>query len=156
MIEQKRMTRPAICTRIAVAAALIATPALAPWPALAQGAGKVIEYGIYGEDNALLKRTREIPSGKPVRFGFCFEARVNAEDGGTTFIETLRHPPVMQGNGIETNGYSMPRMFELKGGVAKGCSGYFAKEPDQLRAGTWRFTLSDGDDDVVVQEFVVK
>lgn len=142
--------------RIAITAGLISTLGLAPWPVMAQAVGKVIEYGIYGEDHVLVKQTRNIPSGKPVRFGFCFETRINAKDGATTFIETLRHPLVIQSNGIETNGYSMPRMFELKNGVAKGCSGYLAKNPDQLRAGIWRFTLSDAGKDVVIQEFVVK
>lgn len=139
--------------RIATLAALV----LLTLPVLAQtSAGKVTEYGIYGEDHALVKRTRNISADKPVRFGFCFEVRVAAEDGGTSLIETLKHPPLMQQNGIETTGYSMPRMFELKGGVARGCSGYSAKNSSALRPGTWQFTLSDGGDDVVVQEFIIK
>jgi hypothetical protein len=124
--------------------------------AAAESTGKITEYGIYGDNHALVKKTREISSAKPVRFGFCFEARIDAVDGGVALTETLKHPPVMQRNGIESNGYSMPRMFEVKGGVARGCSGYYAKDPADLRPGVWQFTLSDGGNDVVVQEFIIK
>jgi hypothetical protein len=139
----------------ALALAALAFVAL-PATIMAQPTGKITEFGIYGEDNALVKKTREISAARPVRFGFCFEAKVVGGDGGIMLVETLKHPPVMQANGIESTGYSMPRMFDLKGGVAKGCAGYYAKTPAALRPGTWRFTLSDGGDDVVVQEFIVK
>jgi hypothetical protein len=141
--------------RVASALVALAFSALSA-AAVAQSTGKVTEFGIYGEDNTLVKKTREISAAKPVRFGFCFEARVDAEDGGIALVETLKHPPVKQANGIESTGYSMPRMFNSKGGVAKGCSGYYAKTPAVLTPGVWRFTLSDGGDDLVVQEFIVK
>lgn len=139
-----------------VISAVISVLAFVAASAAAESIGKVTEFGIYGDDHALVKKTREIAAGKPVRFGFCFEAKIGEVDGGVSLIETLKHPPVMQRNGIESNGYSMPRMFEVKGGVARGCSGYYAKNPEDLRPGVWQFTLSDGGDDVVVQEFVVR
>ena len=136
-----------------VMAAVLGAPAPA---ALAQAKGKVTEYGVYGADNTLVKRTREIATGKPVRFGFCFEAPIDAENGGVALVETLSHPPMKQANGIETAGYSLPRMFKVEGGVVRGCAGYQAKTPEDLSPGTWRFTLSDGGVDVVVQEFEIK
>jgi hypothetical protein len=133
----------------------VAAPLLGASFAPAQPAGRVTEYGIYSAERKLLMQTHEIPIRAGVRFGFCFEVPVDSTDEAAMLVETLAHPPV-QLRGIEDTGYSVPRMFRVEGGRAKGCSGYVARSESELAAGRWRFSLSDGGGDVVVQEFSVR
>jgi hypothetical protein len=124
---------------------------------LADQIGKVVEYGIYSEDHELLQRTTTIPSGGAIRFGFCFEADIQFfEEDRYMMVEALEHPPVPGQEGGENTGYSVPRLFKVRDGVAHGCSGYRARDAADLRPGVWRFSISDGPDSVVVQEFTVK
>ncbi|UCH47317.1 MAG: DUF3859 domain-containing protein [Betaproteobacteria bacterium] len=119
--------------------------------------GKVTEYGIYSEQNELLKKTTIIPNGAAVRFGFCFEADIQFfDDERYMMVEALEHPPVTGKEGGENAGYSVPRLFKVRGGIAYGCSGYRARDAADLRPGVWKFTISDGPDDVVVQEFTIQ
>jgi hypothetical protein len=120
-----------------------------------QAQGTVTEYGLYSKDRQLLEQTREIAIGPEVRFGFCFEAPVDTTEEAIMLTETLSHPPVVK-DGIENGGYSMPRMFRVESKVARGCAGYVAKSAADLAPGVWRFTLSDGIVDLVVQEFLLR
>ena len=125
--------------------------------AFAQKPGKVIEYGIYSEDRKLLKKTTAIPNGRAVRFGFCFEAAVDFyDDDSYMLVEALEHPPVPGKEGSDNAGYSVPRLFKIRDGTAYGCSGYRARDAADLRPGVWKFTISDGPDELVVQEFTIK
>lgn len=117
--------------------------------------GTVTEYGLYSEDKKLQRQTREIPIGPDTRFGFCFEAQVDTAEDAIMLTETLQHPPVLR-NGIEDGGYSVPRMFRVQAKVARGCAGYTAKSVADLAPGIWRFTLSNGTEDLVVQEFLLR
>jgi hypothetical protein len=117
--------------------------------------GTVTEYGIYSPDRKLLRQTQDITIGTDVRFGFCFEAPVNTPEDAIMLTETLTHPPVLR-NGIEDAGYSVPRMFRMQSGLARGCAGYAARSSAELVPGVWRFTLSNGAHDLVVQEFILK
>jgi hypothetical protein len=119
--------------------------------------GKVSEYGIYSEKNELLQKTTAIPDGAAVRFGFCFEADIQFfDDDSYMMVEALEHPPVAGKQGGENAGYSVPRLFKVRDGIAYGCSGYRARDAADLRPGVWKFTITDGPDDVVVQEFTVQ
>lgn len=141
----------------ALAGTLLALVSLAFNTVLAQQPGKVTEYGIYSIDNKLLKKTNTIPDGAAIRFGFCFEAFVDFYDGDTyTLIETLSHPQVPGQEGGINTGYSVPRYVKVRDGVAYGCSGYRARDANDLRPGVWKFTISDGADDLVEQEFTIK
>lgn len=134
-----------------VAAMLFATAALARTPV------KITEYGIYSKDHKLLKKTTTIPEGAEVRFGFCFEADIDFHDADSyMLVEALQHPPVGSKDGAPNIGYSVPRMFKVRDGVAYGCSGYHARDASDLRPGVWKFTISDGPDDLVVKEFTIK
>ena len=124
---------------------------------LAQPLGKVVEYGIYSEKNEVIKKTTIIPNGAAVRFGFCFEADIQFfDDDSYMMVEALEHPLVKGKEGGENAGYSVPRLFKVREGVAYGCSGYRARDAADLRPGVWKFTISDGPDDVVVQEFTIQ
>jgi len=125
--------------------------------ALAQQPGKVVEYGIYSADHKLLKKTTTIPNGSAVRFGFCFEADIDFfDDNSYMLVETLEHPPVSGKQGGEDAGYTVPRMFKVRDGIAYGCSGYRARDAADLRPGVWKFTISDGPDVLVTQTFRIK
>ena len=126
-------------------------------PAYAQQPGKVVEYGIYSENHKLLKKTTTIPGDRAVRFGFCFEAFVDFFDDDTyMLVESLSHPPLAGKDGGQNNGYSVPRLFKVRDGTAYGCAGYRARNAADLRPGVWKFTISDGPDDVVTQTFTIK
>lgn len=144
--------------RLATFLAAVALAAMLPSPpALAQTLGKVVEYGIYSEKHKLIRKTVTIPNGEPVRFGFCFEAFVDFfDDDSYMLVESLTHPGLDAKQGGETGGYSVPRMFKVRNGTAYGCSGYRARDAGDLRPGVWRFVISDGSDELVVQEFEVK
>ena len=136
---------------IAMAAAVCATQAFAQTPV------RITEYGIYSKDHKLLEQTNTIPEGAEVRFGFCFEADIDFHDAGSyMLVEALQHPPVGSGDGAPNVGYSVPRMFKVRDGIAYGCSGYHARDASDLRPGVWKFTISDGPEDLVVKEFTVK
>ena len=123
----------------------------------AQAPGKVTEYGIYSEKHKLVKKTATIPDSGAIRFGFCFEAFVDFHDDDSyMLVESLEHPPVAGQQGGADTGYSVPRMFKVSDGVARGCSGYRARDANDLRPGVWKFTISDGADELVVQEFTIK
>ncbi len=138
-------------------AAVVLAATLALPPALAQTPGKVVEYGIYSENHKLIRKTVTIPNGEPVRFGFCFEAFVDFfDDDSYMLVESLTHPVLGAKQGGDNSGYSVPRMFKIRNGTAYGCSGYRARDAADLRPGVWRFVISDGSDELVVQEFEVK
>lgn len=124
--------------------------------ARAEQSGKVVEFGIYSEDHKLLKKTTSIPIKGGVRFGFCFEASIDFSEDRYMLVETLAHPPVKTKGSGEDAGYSVPRMFEVRDGVAHGCSGYRARDVSDLRPGVWKFSISDGEEVLVVQEFDIK
>lgn len=124
--------------------------------AFAGQAGKVVEFGIYSEDHKLLKKTTRIPIRSGIRFGFCFEANIEFFEDRYMLVETLSHPPVSSGGVGEDRGYSVPRMFKVRNGIAYGCSGYRARDLSDLRPGVWKFTISDGDEELVSQEFNIK
>lgn len=136
----------------AVLAAMLPAPS-----ALAQTPGKVVEYGVYSQNHKLIRKTATIPNGEPVRFGFCFEAFVDFfDDDSYMLVESLTHPALGAKQGSESSGYSVPRMFRVRDGKAYGCSGYRARDAADLSPGIWRFVISDGSDELVVQEFEVK
>lgn len=137
---------------VALAAAAFSTP-----PAMAQTPGKVVEYGVYSNKHKLIRKTATIPNGEAVRFGFCFEAFVDFfDDDSYMLVESLTHPGLGAKQGGENSGYSVPRLFKVRDGTAYGCSGYHARDAADLRPGVWRFVISDGPDELVVQEFEVK
>lgn len=124
--------------------------------AYAQQNGKVTEFGIYSDDNKLLKKTTVIPVKSGIRFGFCFEADIDFFEDSYMLIESLVHPPISAQGSSEDVGYSVPRMFPVREGVARGCSAFRARDVSDLRRGAWTFTISDGEQDLVVQEFSVR
>lgn len=176
MIERERVTGSAGCGRRTVAFGR--TPYRTAWfgaasfrtatvctaivctaftgSAFAEQSGRVVEYGIYSEDHKLLKKTTSIPITTGVRFGFCFEARIDFTEDSYMLLETLSHPPITTTDDGEGAGYSVPRMFKVRDGVAHGCSGYRARDISDLRPGVWKFTISDGEEELVVQEFNIR
>jgi hypothetical protein len=148
--------RGSLCARRLVASFLSASY-VATVPAFAQTPVKITEYGIYSEDHKLLKKTTTIPDGAAVRFGFCFEAFIDFRDADSyMLVESLQHPPVGSRDAATDVGYSVPRMFKVRDGTAYGCAGYHARDANDLRPGVWKFTISDGPEDLVVKEFTVK
>ncbi|MGD2139496.1 MAG: DUF3859 domain-containing protein [Burkholderiales bacterium] len=160
MTKQIGQPGPAACGFVGsavVAVALLTGVCLVARPALAQPGVKITEYGIYSEDHRLLRKTTTIPSGAPVRFGFCFYAFIDFhDDDAYMLVESLQHPPVGEKDGGADTGYSVPRMFKVREGTAHGCAGYRARSADDLRPGVWKFTISDGADELVVQEFTIE
>ncbi len=126
------------------------------WYCVCRANWQVVEYGIYSDDHKLLKKTTNIPIKDSVRFGFCFEANIDFTEDRYMLVETLAHPPVQAKDSGEHSGYSVPRMFEVRDGVAHGCSGYRARDVSDLRPGVWKFTISDGEKELVVQEFSIR
>jgi hypothetical protein len=124
--------------------------------AVAQQIGKVVEFGLYSDDYKLLKKTTTIPIKSGVRFGFCFEADIKFFEDSYMLVESLEHPPIAAGGSGEDTGYSVPRMFVVRSGVASGCSSFRARDVTDLRRGVWKFTISDGADVLVTQEFNVR
>lgn len=129
--------------------------------AQAQGvpSGEVSEYGIYkivDGKPVLEKQTKRIPARKGTRFGFCADlAGLNDVGGKSMLSEVVRHPVLTQANGIETNGWNAPHMVVVSNGRARWCAGHELRDDWQLVPGKWRFIVSDGVHDVVVQEFDV-
>lgn len=129
--------------------------------AQAQGApsGEVSEYGIYkiiDGKPVLDKQTKRIPARKGTRFGFCADlAGLNDVGGKSMLSEVVRHPVLTQANGIETNGWNAPHMVVVSNGRARWCAGHELRDDWQLVPGTWRFIVSDGVRDIVVQDFNV-
>lgn len=121
--------------------------------------GEVSEFGLYKivEGKPVLeKQTHRIPARKGVRFGFCADlAGLNAVDGKTMLSEVVRHPVLTQPNGIESNGWNAPHMVTAPNGRGRWCGGHELREDWQLVPGKWRFIVSDGVRDVVVQDFEV-
>jgi hypothetical protein len=118
--------------------------------------GKVTEYGIYSAERMLLRQTRTIPNERGLRFGFCYEITGMEEDGSFMLMESLRHPVMKDASGVEGTGYSVPRMFRFRNGTARGCLGYGFDRERPVTPGVWRFAISDGGNDVLVQEFTVR
>jgi len=124
--------------------------------AFAQETGNVVEFGIYSDERKLLEKTTTIPIEGGVRFGFCFEADIDFHEDSYMLVESLTHPPLAVRDSGEDSGYSVPRMFKVRDGVARGCSGYRARDVSDLRPGVWKFTISDGEEVLVEQEFSVR
>ncbi|MEX0958533.1 MAG: DUF3859 domain-containing protein [Burkholderiales bacterium] len=118
--------------------------------------GNVSEYGIYSAERKLLQRTQTVPNERGVKFGLCYEISGMEEDGSFMLVESLTHPPMQDARGVESTGYSVPRMYRFVDGTARGCLGYGFERDVPVAPGTWRFTISDGGVDVVAQEFVVR
>ena len=143
-----------------VAMALLAASVL-PTAAAAQGSpsGEVTEYGIYelvdGKPR-LEQQTGRIPARKGTRFGFCAQLRgLDDVNGKTMLSEVVRHPLLTHPNGIESNGWNAPHMVTVTNGRGYWCGGHELREDWQLVPGKWRFVVSDGVRDLVVQEFEV-
>jgi len=129
----------------------------------AQGvpSGEVSEYGIYKIVDGrpvLDKQTKRIPARKGVRFGFCADLiglTGNQVGGKAMLSELVRHPVLTQANGVETNGWNAPHLVVVNDGRSRWCGGHELREDWQLVPGKWRFIVSDGVRDLVVQEFDV-
>jgi hypothetical protein len=141
--------------RTVLAAALLAAAA----PVLAQGSatGRVVEYGILAGAEGkpeFAQRTNRIPLRKGLRFGFCAELEgLEAVNGLAGLSEQVRHPLLVQPNGIETNGWNVPRTVQVINGRARWCGGHTFREDWELVPGTWRFVIGDSAGELVVQEF---
>lgn len=128
-------------------------------PAQAQGvpSGEISEFGLYkivDGKPVLEKQTNRIPVRKGVRFGFCADlAGLNEVDGKTMLSEFVRHPVLTQPNGIETNGWNAPHMVAVTNGRGRWCGGHELRNDWQLVPGKWRFVVTDGVRDIVVQDF---
>jgi hypothetical protein len=133
--------------------------ALVSAPALAQGSpsGRVVEYGILSGAEGkpeFVQKTSRIPLRKGLRFGFCAELEgLDAVNGVAGLSEQVRHPLLTQPNGIETNGWNVPRTVQVVNGRARWCGGHTFREEWELVPGTWRFVIGDSAGDLVVQEF---
>jgi hypothetical protein len=121
--------------------------------------GEITEYGLYTIVNgkpALEKQTDKVPARKGVRFGFCADlAGLNDSGGKTMLSEFVRHPVLTQPNGIETNGWNAPHMVAVMNGRGRWCGGHELRNDWQLVPGKWRFVVTDGVRDIVVQDFEV-
>jgi hypothetical protein len=133
--------------------------AIAPVQAQGVPTGEVTEYGIYrivDGKPVLEKQTKRIPARKGTRFGFCADlAGLNDVGGKSMLSEVVRHPVLTQANGIETNGWNAPHMVIVTNGRGRWCGGHELRNDWQLVPGKWRFIVSDGVRDIVVQEFDV-
>ena len=127
----------------------------------AQGAasGRVVEFGILSGPEGkpeFVQKTATIPLRKGVRFGFCAQLDgLEAVNGLAGLSEQVRHPLLTQPNGIETNGWNVPRTVQVMNGRARWCGGHTFREDWELVPGTWRFVIGDSAGDLVVQEFKV-
>jgi len=121
--------------------------------------GEITEYGLYTLTDGkpvLTEKTTRVPARKGVRFGFCADlAGLNEVDGKTMLSEFVRHPVLTQPNGIETNGWNAPHMVAATDGRGRWCGGHELRDDWQLVPGKWRFVVTDGVRDIVVQEFEV-
>ncbi len=133
--------------------------AVLPGGVQAQGSatGKVVEFGVVkpGEGKPVFEsRTARIPLRKGLRFGFCAEITGLGDEGGKYALsETVRHPVTTGPNGIEENGWNVPRMVKVENGRARWCGGHLFEHEWELVPGKWRFEVADGDNVLVVQEF---
>jgi hypothetical protein len=127
--------------------------------AFAQGSatGRVVEYGILASAEGkpeFVQKTDRIPLRKGLRFGFCAELQgLDAVNGLAGLSEQVRHPLLVQPNGIEANGWNVPRTVQVVNGRARWCGGHTFREDWDLVPGTWRFVIGDSAGDLVVQEF---
>ena len=118
---------------------------------------KITEYGIYNENQDLVKKTTVIPANEIIRFGFCFEVFVNFfGDDKYMLTQSLSHPEISDDGGWPNKGYNVPRKFKVTEGVASGCVGYNARSSDEAPAGEWRFSLSDGSNELLNFSFNLK
>ncbi len=127
---------------------------------------RIVEFGVYSTDPVanppvgtpigryqLLKKTRKIPLKVGVRFGFCAEIEGIEMEGRYTLTEIVRHPLTTQPNGIESAGWNVPRMLNVVEGKGVWCGSHVFKEAWELVPGKWRFTVGDGDGDIIIEEF---
>jgi len=134
--------------------------------ALAAPSSRVIEFGIYETEPVaspptgtpvgrykLIKQTRRIPLRQGLRFGFCTEISGLEVEGKYTVTEIVRHPLMVQPNGVEQTGWNVPRMISVQDGKAYWCQSQVLKEPHELVPGKWRFVVGDGDGDFIAEEF---
>lgn len=141
---------------VAIAAMLIA-PTISAVHAQGSPQGKVVEFGVVkpGDGKPVFeRRTARIPLRKGLRFGFCAEITGLGDEGGKYALsETVRHPVTTGPNGIEENGWNVPRMVKVENGRARWCGGHLFEHDWELVPGKWRFEVADGDNVLVVQEF---
>ncbi len=117
----------------------------------------ITEYGIYNKNKELIKTTTLIPANEVVRFGFCFEVFVNFfDDDKYMLTQSLVHPEISDDGGWPNKGYNVPRKFKVQDGLASGCVGYNARSSDEAPAGAWRFSLSDGSNELLDFSFHLK
>ena len=122
----------------------------------AQGV-KISEYGIYDDNQKLIRKSKVVPAGQVVRFGFCFEAFVNFfDDDKYMLTQSLVHPEILSDEGWPNKGYNVPRKFKVENGTAFGCVGYNARSKKEAPAGEWVFSLSDGSDELLKFTFSLK
>jgi hypothetical protein len=118
---------------------------------------KITEYGIYNKNQELVKKTRVVPANDVIRFGFCFEVFLKFfDDDKYMLTQSLTHPEISDDGGWPNKGYNVPRKFKVTNGVASGCVGYNARSSDEAPAGEWRFSLSDGSNELLEFSFHLK
>ena len=145
---------------------LVAAMGLAMAPAMAAPSATLLEYGVYSADPVaippegtplgrykLLEKTRRIPLKIGTRFGFCARFEGLEVEGKYTLTEIVRHPVMVQPNGVEAGGWNVPRMLKVENGRGVWCGGFQFTKEHELVAGTWRFTVGDSDADLLVEEF---
>jgi len=145
---------------------LVAVLGLAMAPAMAAPSATLVEYGVYSADPVatppegtplgryqLLEKTRRIPLKIGTRFGFCARFEGLEVEGKYTLTEIVRHPVMVQPNGVEAGGWNVPRMLKVENGRGVWCGGFQFTKEHELVAGTWRFTVGDSDADLLVEEF---
>lgn len=129
-------------------------------------ASRVIEFGVYETEPVasppkdtpvgryrLIERTRRVPLRTGVRFGFCAEIVGLEVEGPYAVTEIVRHPLMVQPNGVEITGWNVPQMIQVHDGRAVWCQSHVFREPYELVPGKWRFVVGDGDGDFIAEEF---
>jgi hypothetical protein len=135
-------------------------------PVMAAPTATLLEYGVYSADPVasppegtplgryqLLEKTRRIPLRLGTRFGFCARFEGLEVEGKYTLTEIVRHPVMVQPNGVEVGGWNVPRMVRVDNGRGVWCGGFQFTKEHELVPGTWRFTVGDSDADLLVEEF---
>ena len=117
---------------------------------------KITEYGIYDDEQKLIKQSKIVPAQQVVRVGFCFEAYVNFDGDKYMLTQSLAHPEILSEGGWPNKGYNVPRKFKVSNGVASGCVGYNARTKEEAPAGEWTFSVSDGSHELLRFIFILQ
>ena len=114
-----------------------------------------VQQGIFDDQKSLIEMTEQVPNAAPVNFGICFSIQVETDEQKITLVETIKHPLILKGNGVESIGYSVPKYFYVENQVAKGCVVYLATTSAELSIGTWEFSISRNGKDILRRVFLV-